>query len=106
MGKRNWVRKLSAGRSRSTGVGVSSRSPSSGSFLSGFLPLANGDNLAVEGPAVELEDDKDAGESLCRRIELRHEHLESAECEAMLLTRLLMFLGLMKLRIFLRMSSR
>ena len=66
------------GRSRSTGVGVSARSPSSESFLSGFLPLSVGESSAVEGPAVELVDDEAGVESLGRRIELRHERLESA----------------------------
>jgi hypothetical protein len=68
----------SMGRSRSTGVDISSRS-SSESFLSGFFPLSVGDSEAVEGPAVELADDEVGGESLGRRrIELRHERLESA----------------------------
>ena len=66
----------STGRSRSTGVGISSRS-SSELFLSGFFPLSVGDSEGVEGPAVELADDEVDGESLGRSIELRHERLES-----------------------------
>lgn len=65
------------GGSKSTGVGVSSRSPSSESFVSGCLPLSVGDNEEVEGPAVELADDEVGGESLCRQIELRHDRLKS-----------------------------
>ena len=68
----------SIGGSRSAGVGISSRSSSSESLLSGFFPLSVGDSEAVEGPAVELADDKVVGESLGRRIELRHERLKSA----------------------------
>lgn len=67
----------SIGRSRSTGVGISSRSLSSISFLSGFFPLSVGDSEVVEGPAVELADDEVGGESFGRRIELRHERLTS-----------------------------
>ena len=73
MGRGIGQESCSIGKSRSTGVGVSSRSPSSESFLSGFLPLSE----ALEGPAVELADEV-VGESLGRRIELRHERLESA----------------------------
>ena len=42
--------------------------------------MSLGDSSTVEGPAVELDDDEDAEdveESLGRRIELRHERLES-----------------------------
>jgi hypothetical protein len=64
--------------------------------------LSVDDSSAVEGPAVELADDEAVGESLDRRIELRHERLESAGWEAMPLTRLRMLLGLTKLRMFLQ----
>lgn len=55
----------------------------------------------MEGPAVELADDEAVVESLGRRIELRHERLESAG-EAILLTRLRILLGLTKLRMLLQ----
>lgn len=92
------------GKSTST-VDVSSRSSSFKSLLSGCLPLSIGDSEGVEGPAVELADDEVAGESLCRRIELRHERFKSVGVEVVLPTRLRILLGLTKLRILLRMDE-
>jgi hypothetical protein len=81
VGKRIGEEGCSIGRFMSTGIGVSSRSLSlsSGLSLSVFFPLSVDDSEAgVEGPAVELAEDELGIESLGRRMELRHERLESA----------------------------